>query len=152
MESEEAKRASIQRTEIFRRSIPSGQYLSIPLNGVDYIEELSLSRSVVKNWRSHPYQYVVEKNHSITDLQCLFKNAVFYGWAKDDVLILPNGSHIKKHPGVLLWLYYEVLVLDEVSYVCVQVKDDGKRIPYCILDQNSWQKLKPRVSIERPLL
>lgn len=144
------KQQLFQKTEELRKSIPSGEYLVINIEGVMYLNTLYLSRSGVKNWRSHPYRSVINKYKSLLDLSSLFKQSSYFGWAPDEVIILPNGSHIQKHPDVLLWLYYIVEIEGEESCICVQLKQDGKMIPYCINDSLSWNQLKPKVIQEPP--
>lgn len=148
--TEAEKKASHERTEIFRKSIPEGQRLVIPIKGVDHLKELSISRAVVKCWRSHPHKYLIAKNDAITDIQKLFVRAEYYGWAEDDVVIGPNGSIVKKHPEVKFWKYFKVKIYDEESFVCVQVTKDGLEVPYCINDQKTWTKISHKVVQKAP--
>ena len=114
------------------------------------LTELSISRSIVKCWRSHPHKYVIAKNDAITDIRKLFERAEYYGWAEDEQYYGPNGSVFKKHPEVKYWKYYRVKIYDEVSYICVQVTNEGLNVPYCINDQKTWVGLEKLVKKTEP--
>lgn len=148
--TEAEKKASHEKTEAFRKSIPAGQKLIVPIDSVDHLTELSISRSIVKCWRSHPHKYVIAKNDAITDIRKLFERAEYYGWAEDEQYYGPNGSVFKKHPEVKYWKYYRVKIYDEVSYICVQVTNEGLNVPYCINDQKTWVGLEKLVKKTEP--
>lgn len=137
----EEKKASKALTDAFKETIPAGTFMPIPLQDVKHIDELSLSRTGVKNWRSHPHKYVIVKNEAITKLPELFKRASYYGWAEDDTITV-NGSIQPKHPRTKHWLYYKVRIFDDESLICVQVTEDGRKVPYCIDEYNVWKGRK----------
>lgn len=150
--TEEEKRLSREKTNEFIKTIPLKKGLKVKLQNVEYLKELTISRAAVRNWRSHPHKYVIAKNEAITDIQKLFKRAEYYGWAEDDIIVNPNGNSFQKHPDVKYWLYYKVLIYDELSYICVKVTNEGLYVPYCINDQNAWKSgLVNKIRKNKPL-
>ena len=148
--SEEEKKASLEKTEVFKKSIPEGKGLIVPIKNVEHLNKLTISRAAVKCWRSHPHKYLVAKNEAITDMRKLFARAEYYGWAEDDTVIGPNGSISKKHPELKYWKYFKVQIYDEESFICVQVRKNGMNVPYCINDQITWAKISQKVRQEKP--
>ena len=148
--TEAEKKASYEKTEAFRKSIPAGQKLIVPIDSVDHLTELSISRSTVKCWRSHPHKYVIAKNDAITDIAKTLKDAEYVGWAEDDVIPGPNGSLIQKHSQVSYWKYYKVQIYDEESHICVMRTKEGIDVPYCINDRNTWASISNKVKSGEP--
>ncbi len=136
--TDDDKRVSKEKTEAFRKSIPSGNPLVISLENVEHLSQVTISRANVKNWRSHPHRYYIAKNNAIVDLPKLFKRAEYEGWATDDTIEI-NGAIQPKHPGTKQWLYYKVRIIDDESLICVQERTDGTMVPYCVDEYDTWK-------------
>ena len=132
----------------FRESIPKGQMKVVKI-GDTIIDELQLSRQVVKSWCSHPFKYILERNKAIIDLKKLFDKATYFGWSEDEKVLI-NGAMKPKHPDTKYWLYYRVVINGEDAYICIKRLHNGKYVPYCLDDQRSWHNTAPKVRQELP--
>ena len=125
--------SSYERLDEFRRSIPRGKPIVIPVNDT-IVDKFTISRAAVKNWRSHSYKYETERNDALINIRSFFEKSEYVGWAHDEKR-MDNGAWKNKHPNVKNWLYYKIVVVDEESYLVIQQTKDGKFIPYCLEDQ-----------------
>lgn len=102
----------------------------------DEFDTLTLRRGDVKTITGKPHAQAVEAYKSILDISTLFKEANYLGSSPD----IKKGE--KGHGTVIKWLYYEVEIASETSYLNVMQTNTNEYRLHSISDKQGFSKKK----------
>ncbi|MBL7902938.1 MAG: DUF935 family protein [Bacteroidia bacterium] len=91
-------------------------------------ETLTLRRSDVKDITGKSHSNAPEAYRRIMNISALFKDAKYVGWSPE----------VKGHEAVIKWLYYEVEIAGELSYLNVMFDTHGEYRLHSISDKQGF--------------
>ncbi len=98
----------------------------------DQFDTLTLRKGDVKTVTGKSHAQAPEAYNSLMNIENLFKNAKYIG----------SSPEVKNHLSVVDWLYYQVEIANEISYLNVMVTTAGEFRLHSISDKIGFNKKK----------